>query len=136
MAQPLDEEKIAFAGDPFLVTTQGGQPTLSNNGVLAYVSAYEGASAELVIADRSGKKLLGFSPEDGSTSYSHFEFSPDGKRLVVDRQSPRNPESDLYLIDLTRGSKTRLTFEPGSEYAPVWTPDGQKIVTRAPRELP
>jgi Tol biopolymer transport system component len=36
--------------------------------------------------------------------------------------------NDVWLLDLARGTKSRLTFDPQSESDPVWSPDGTRIV--------
>src|SRR3984893_26739 len=35
---------------------------------------------------------------------------------------------DLWVLDLARGSKTRLTFGPVAVGSPVWEPDGQAVI--------
>lgn len=35
---------------------------------------------------------------------------------------------DLWVEDLQRGSRTRLTFDEGDEGAPEWSPDGQHVI--------
>jgi Tol biopolymer transport system component len=40
-----------------------------------------------------------------------------------------NNGSDLWLIDAKSGGKNdRFTFDPGTETAPVWSPDGSRVV--------
>ena len=36
-------------------------------------------------------------------------------------------KSDIWLLNFERGTRTRLTFDPGSVHTPVWSPDGTKI---------
>jgi len=51
--------------------------------------------------------------------------SPDGRRWLLSREHPRQPETyDLYLRDST-GSETRLTRYRGDDYFPTWAPDGR-----------
>ncbi|MGH9935298.1 MAG: hypothetical protein ACREAM_03575, partial [Blastocatellia bacterium] len=33
----------------------------------------------------------------------------------------------LWIIDVARGIASRLTFDPGWETRPVWSPDGRRI---------
>jgi Tol biopolymer transport system component len=51
-------------------------------------------------------------------------LSPDGTRAVLDI---RDQQNDLWLWDGSRPTLTRLTFDAGTEYYPVWTPDGQRV---------
>lgn len=51
--------------------------------------------------------------------------SPDGRRWLLSREHPRQPETyDVYLRDST-GAETRLTRYRGDDYYPTWTPDGR-----------
>ena len=47
--------------------------------------------------------------------------------------SAADQEHDLWLWDLARATLTRLTFEPGTDYIPVWTPDGQRLLFSSDR---
>ena len=62
--------------------------------------------------------------EPGRYSYG-LAVSPDGQRLAV--SSRVRISSDLWVLDLGRGSRSRLTSENGNIF-PVWTADGQRVV--------
>jgi serine/threonine-protein kinase len=51
-------------------------------------------------------------------------LSPDGTKVAV-RVLADN--SDVWIYDLVRDTRTRLTFDPAAEVWPVWTPDGQRV---------
>jgi Tol biopolymer transport system component len=53
-------------------------------------------------------------------------FSPDGKRLAFSIATGQG--EDIWVKDLDRDTPARLSFLPGSNRSPVWTPDGQNIV--------
>lgn len=73
-----------------------------------------------------GGRALGAPPG----AYEHPRASPDGTRIVV---GSRDQGEDLWRWDLPRGPLTRLTFEPGLDSWPVWTPDGRELVFTSPR---
>jgi Tol biopolymer transport system component len=52
------------------------------------------------------------------------DLSPDGSRAAVVRTVQGN--TDIWIVDSTR--MTRFTFDPGTEFGPVWSPDGRYIV--------
>jgi Tol biopolymer transport system component len=54
-------------------------------------------------------------------------LSPDGRAVAVARPDARTARSNLWLIDLARGSNQRLTFGDGEDRYPVWSPDGTRI---------
>ena len=62
--------------------------------------------------------------EPGRYGYG-LAVSPDGQRLVVSARV--RTSSDLWVLDLERGSRSRLTSE-NANIRPVWTADGQRVV--------
>src|SRR6185295_14432189 len=54
--------------------------------------------------------------------------SPDGKRAVAGALDADGRQSDVWLLDLSRGTKARLTFDPQSDGDPIWSPDGKRVV--------
>jgi len=70
--------------------------------------------------DRSGRPLEEIADDD---LWFDLQLSPDGRRLVV----TRGGMSDLWLLDLERGTQGRFTFEPTIEYYGAWSRDGRWI---------
>ena len=52
-------------------------------------------------------------------------LSPDGKHLALTIHEGAN--SDIWVYSMPRGTLTRLTFDPGEDFNPVWSTDGQRI---------
>jgi Tol biopolymer transport system component len=67
-------------------------------------------------------------------SVSNQRLSPDGKRVVVSRVDPQTRTRDIYVIDISRNTSSRLTFDPGEDQNPIWTSDGSRIVWSSNRE--
>jgi Tol biopolymer transport system component len=61
-------------------------------------------------------------------------LSPDGTRLALERVEPGALRADIWIVDLPRGTSSRLTFEPQDEGPPVWSPDGKYVYYNAERE--
>jgi Tol biopolymer transport system component len=63
--------------------------------------------------------------------------SSDGSRVAysndTEDRSTRHLTTDLWIYDRTRGVSTRLTFDPGDELDPVWSPNGRQIAFAANR---
>jgi len=52
-------------------------------------------------------------------------LSPDSQRIAL--SSAESGHQDIWVHDLSRSTKTRLTFDTGSERAPAWAPSGREI---------
>ncbi|HEX4440579.1 MAG TPA: protein kinase, partial [Thermoanaerobaculia bacterium] len=94
----------------------------SQNGVLAYQVAQAGVGGQLTWLDlnghalgRVGEKSEAFAPE----------MSPDGKRASVVLGDPAN---DIYVYELERGIRTRLTTGAVVTPAPLWSADSSQIL--------
>jgi Tol biopolymer transport system component len=132
-AQAFDARRLQLTGEPIPVAERVGRmggagPTrygpfsASSNGVLAY-GAVAVVSSQLVWFDRRGQVLGISSPGD----YADPELSPDGKRVAVCRDDPRTGTPDIWIMEISRGMQSRLTFHPRWEVYPVWSPDGSRI---------
>jgi serine/threonine protein kinase len=130
-AQRFDPEKQQFLGDPFSVAEQirqnvnNGLATFSvSNGTLAYRTGNPDGNRRLEWFDRSGKSL-GVVGMPGS--FRNPELSPDGKRIAVERIDIQTQNDDVWVFDVARGIPSRLTFDPGIDMYPVWSPNGEQI---------
>jgi serine/threonine-protein kinase len=115
------------------VTTPFGavDAVVAGDGTLAYVSGGDVAGANaprtLVWVDRQGRETPIPAPP---RAYVYPRLSPEGTRVAV---SAADQELDLWIWDLARGTLTRLTFDPGSDDYPVWTPDGRRLIFSSER---
>jgi Tol biopolymer transport system component/predicted Ser/Thr protein kinase len=132
MAAPFDPVGAQIAGDVFpvadgvsLTTPSTWLPvTVSASGVLIYepTMAWAGVN-QFGWYDRTGK-FLTLAGAPGKVS--NPAISPDGKLVAFQREN--NTGSDLWVLDLNRGTETRFTSDPSSNVAPVWSPGGDSIV--------
>jgi len=129
----LDPETGMLRGDPWVVlpnVDRGrdglGDYTVASDGTLAYVPADPGAAAfrgnELVWFDGHDEQPIG---RGELGSWTQPRLSPDDSRLLVRMTS--TPDCSLWLFDLERGSRTRLTFELDT-HNPLWHPDGKHVL--------
>jgi serine/threonine protein kinase len=131
LARKFDPSTGAISGDPIAVANfveydSGIWHTTfaaSQNGLLVYETGSQTLGTDLVWMDRTGK-TLGKIADSGFYKGSG-RFSPDGKRLAV---SMGDPQADIWVFDLERGSRTRLTFGGATYLTPSWSADGQRIV--------
>ncbi len=95
--------------------------TASANG---YQHGVAGGGSQLVWYDASGKQGEPVLPE--TADYYSPMLSPDGSKLAVSIET--NGIADIWVIDLVRHTKTRITFGPQYSGQPIWWPDGKSIV--------
>jgi serine/threonine protein kinase len=98
--------------------------TASANGELLYQHGSASGGSQLVWYDASGKQGEPVLPE--TADYNWPVLSPDGSKLAVALEI--NGIADIWVIDLARHTKTRVTFGPQYSGEPVWWPDGKSIV--------
>jgi serine/threonine protein kinase len=137
VARPFDPSKKALTGEPVTVADPVGWDgaigvgafSASATGVIAYRSGGP-VNRQLTWFDRTGKPVGVVDAPDAS-SLQYPQLSRDGHRLVVDRTVLNN--RDVFVVDLATGQPTRLTFDSAVDAAPVWSPDGARIVFRSSR---
>ncbi|HJZ81565.1 MAG TPA: protein kinase, partial [Pyrinomonadaceae bacterium] len=137
VAQGFDAGKLKVSGEPMTIAEHVTQVadnhdfdfSVSDNGVLAYQTGSN--LSQLTWFDRTGKKLGTVGDPE---SYDSFALSPDGQRAATGLLDADGRQSDIWLLDLSRGTKSRLTSAPTSEGHPVWSPDGTQILFSSNRE--
>ncbi len=93
----------------------------SNDGLLVFGSGASG-DLQLVWVDRSGKQISTIA--DKLTDLEGIVLSPQGDRVALQLNAG---ETDIWVLDLARGVRTRLTFGPIGNVYPIWSPDGKWI---------
>ena len=85
---------------------------------------------QLVWFDREGTELgrVG-APAD----YGDVSLSPDGMRVAVSVREPGSEAADIWVFDVASGTGTRVTSDPADDIAPVWSPDGGRILFASSR---
>ena len=68
-----------------------------------------------------------------TTASSGLRLSPDAGSIVAVIQSAPNT-SDLWIYDLSRGARTKLTDHGPVNATPIWSPDGKQIAFNSTRE--
>jgi Tol biopolymer transport system component len=82
------------------------------------------ARSKLAWFNRTGKEEETIAEAD---TYGRYDLSPDNRRVVWEVLTEPNGFGDLWLNYLDRGTRLRLTADPGWEYGPHFWPDGSKI---------
>ncbi|MBM3767761.1 MAG: hypothetical protein FJW32_20420 [Acidobacteria bacterium] len=105
----------------------GGDFAFTPSGAFVYLSG-KSTPPEWPISwiDRTGEVTPLLAAQG---QYSSPRFSPDGTRLAYSKKNGKG--QDIWVKDLNQDSPSRLTFLPGVNSHPVWTPDGKHIVFRS-----
>ncbi len=120
----LGAELASIAGPVEAATPGGAAFSVSQTGVLVFQPSAKRGS-RLVLVDRSGKEV---SPLGEEAEYSNVELSPDGSQLLTSVPDPAGRMRDIWVVDIARGVRTRVTFDPSEERSAVWTADGKSVV--------
>jgi len=128
----FDSERLQTIGDPVtlgedvLVKPSGlADYAVSRGGTLAFAAAASGRPSlrSLVWVDRDGREEpLRVPPRQ----YGPPRISPDGRRVAVGIED--RGDADVWIFDLEGAALKRLTFAPGSNGMPLWTPDARRLI--------
>ena len=123
-ALPFSLSRLEVTGDPFLVDGRGETPSVSTDGTLVYFQGEgAGGTAQLVWVNRKGEveEKVG----EPLPLHPFFDLSPDGRKVAIGVGN--RVEGDIWVLDLERGTRARLTSAVGRETATSWSPDGAYI---------
>ncbi len=130
LAVPFDLDLLQVVGSPVPVVEGVSRATwngaanadVAASGALVYVQDEGRTARTLVWVDRNGtEEAVAVPPRD----FGNPRISPDGTRVLLDA---RDEEDDIWIWDLRRETLTRMTSALETDWYPVWTPDGQRIV--------
>jgi serine/threonine-protein kinase len=131
-ALPYSARTLAAAGAPFQVS-ENKSPTglsVSLDGTLVFGAGGGDQLEQLVWKDRAGNSRgVAGEPQHGIIYPS---ISPDGTRVAFSATDKEN--QDIWVYDLKRSLRTRLTFDPASDFMPVWSPSGAEIAFSSARK--
>jgi eukaryotic-like serine/threonine-protein kinase len=140
LARPFDTSRMEFTGEPFSLSDKVGSDliyinyftfSVSDNGVLVFDPSLERQRRRYLWVNRRGQPI---NPLDVDAGIFQHWLSPDEKRFITDRLDPQTSTHDLWLYDLSGENATRFTFDPASDFNPVWAPDRRRIVWASTRE--
>ena len=132
MALPFDAGNRTVLGPPVPIQdgirqeadAGAGQFAVARDGTLVYAPGTDAGRSALVSLTPPGKiDTLPFP----SAGYHGFELAPDGKQLLIRVQSSSG-RGELWVFDISNGSRTRIRTDGIPLYLPRWWPDSRQIV--------
>ncbi len=131
MAQPFDLDKLALVGDgqpiaenvSFVDNYSRSLFTLSPDGKIIFRTGELQLGSMITVFDSSGLALDSIG--DWETQYT-ISLSPD-ERYVAGEIDSQSGWSNIWIHDISRGIKRRMTFDSLNSFTPVWSPDGESI---------
>jgi eukaryotic-like serine/threonine-protein kinase len=136
LAQKLDLAAGRLTGDATVLAQDLTVPSpgrffdgrfSASSDMLVYIDSKVStrADAELALFDRAGQRQATVGEPAG---YYLPSFSPDGSRLAVARREGQSLSRDIWVFDLARGTRLRLTLEKSDETGPEWSSDGLSLL--------
>ncbi|HSE48433.1 MAG TPA: protein kinase [Terriglobales bacterium] len=139
MAQPFDEKRGQTTGDAVPIAENlrfdagitHAVFSASRTGLLLFQSGGVRAGSQLTWFDRTGKQT----GQIGTPAMQYsIRISPDQKHVAAQIFDPAASNVDLWVFDVQRNVRTRLTFDPAAEMSPVWSPDSKRIYFASERD--
>ena len=136
-AVPFDTDRLQIQGEPVpmlegVEVNENGfaRYNVSLDGSLVYRTGTSGGvQRTLLWVDRNG----GEEPiEMPAGNYFDPRLSPDGTRVALALEDEGN--MDIWIWDLVRETRTRLTFDQAIDRYPIWTPDAQRVAFFSTRD--
>ncbi len=137
-AQRFDADTLTLEGDEYPIASDVSVGNnmlwtgfaISQTDRLVYGSAGSTADLEMIVTDRSGKKISSLEP---AGNYSVLRLSPDGRRVAVSETEISSGKATIWLQDVSSNVRTRFTFGAGLNSGSTWSPDGSQLALASTR---
>jgi eukaryotic-like serine/threonine-protein kinase len=121
-AVPFSASSRRVTGPAFRVLDGARFANTSSDGLLVAYAESPSPPGQLIWHRRDGAEETIGEPQTGLFGPS---LSPDGQRVAYAAEQDGN--SDIWVQDLVRGTRTRITSSPVDEKGPSWSPDGRRL---------
>lgn len=130
-AAPFDTNRLEVTATPVPVVEgvrveAGGalQYDVADDGTLIFVSGTLASPDQRTLQFVAGDGTIVTVP-GAPRAYTGAKLSSDGTRVAV--QIDVADAADVWVVDVTRGTLTRVTSETGYDGNPLWSPDGRHV---------
>jgi Tol biopolymer transport system component/tRNA A-37 threonylcarbamoyl transferase component Bud32 len=120
---PFSIRDMRVAAPPYLAVREGSSPSVAADGTLVFVSGAFALPASIVRVAPDGKATspMGIEGRDVASPV----LSPDGQRMAVTMIDASRKA--VWVYDVARGARLRVTSGSGDSYAPAWSHSGKKL---------
>ena len=128
LALPFSVAKMKATGNAFRIARNSIEPSVAQDGTLVYPAVEAWPKIQLTWHDSSGHKIATVGGPEGIETMS---LSPDGRsvalNIIGDFNESRGLGEGIWILDVSRGTKTRLTSSAQADLQPIWAPTGKEI---------
>jgi serine/threonine protein kinase len=138
VARAFDLDTLTFSGEEMglaegMMVIGGASKSVFSvtTDVLAFQRGEYETMSELVWLDRGGNRVgrLG-----DVASYYSLSVSPNGARVAVPVTDDTVGTHDLWIYDVERDLRSRVTFDDAEDLTPVWSPDSREVYFSSNRD--
>ena len=130
MAQRLDQKTLRLTGSAIPIAEQlfgsGANHlysfSVTEGGRISYQQI--NPNSQLTWFDRAGLQLEN---AGGPGRYASMDLSPDAKQVAIEILDADARDGEIWLLQSSRNTISRYTYDPHSDMAPQWSSDGTKI---------
>ena len=141
LAQQFDLKRSALTGEPTTVLTdiqylpqvKRALFAVSGSGLLVAQTGSGVALSQPVWFDRKGTELSALGKPD---VYGNVFLAPNGTSVALDKTDIAVQNNiDVWTYELQGSRVKRLTFGPGLDMVPVWSPDASQFLFTSNRQI-
>ena len=123
-ALPFSLATLQATGEPFPIADGSQSANVAQDGTLVFLDGARSAGLYTLVWRHRAGELLETIGQPQPTMYLPA-LSPDGQRVAVTSNESGN--ADIWIHDLARSTKNRLTFDEATESNPSWSPSGREV---------
>lgn len=119
-ARSFSPDRLQLDGEAFRIARNATDHSVASDGTLVY---REVPASQLSWLDRAGSRLGRVGQPADLIFYP--ALSPDGRRIAA--EVAEADHYDIWVSEVLRDSRIRLTSHPATEILPVWSPNGEEV---------